>query len=67
MKETIEGENETIVHYYIYPKAYTDVFSSSESMYQHVIIPLQGNVDSNTTLFLFESTDTLLNFKPRLP
>lgn len=67
MKQTIQGENETIVHYYIYPKAYTDVFSSSDSMYQHVIIPLQGNVDSNATLFLFESIDTLLNFKPRLP
>ena len=67
MKQTIEDENETIVHYYIYPKAYTDAFSSSDSMYQHVILPLQGGDDSNTTLFLFESTDTLLNFKPRLP
>ena len=66
-----ENEGEIITNYYLYPKAYTDVFCSTNGAYSHVTLPLAGdpNGEKASTLYLFQdsNTDLLLGRLPQLP
>lgn len=67
----IVKEKSDKIDYYLYPKAYTDVFKSTKGAYNHTILPLVGdpNDEGSSVLYIYEDkeTDLILGRLPQLP
>ena len=68
MKKSTTIDEEEVIHYYVYPRIYTDTYGGFSGMFNHVVLPMIDTI--NGSLYLFENTinnGKPVNLSPSLP